>query len=427
MTFPVDDKVSTMMNMQHLFRLALVAIATASLTASGCTLSELGGSSSSDNQSNSDNQSENDGQNDDQDDRTVTTETLLDDDEITLANGYSDTIEIEVPDDVLSIAINVSDGPEDDSHFVTDWESPDGFEMVPDGWETDGDVCYPDCANRVMQSAGASGALAPNNPDAEAGVEPGTHSFRVGTRPMSFGRLQDPERAQSSDTVRVSVFAEVVGEEVPDEGTLDLNLFFTGANDWDAETAPDDPEVQGIIADIDDTYDQVGIDIGEVAYHDVDDGYQYIQDGFSGSGDLAQMYAHSAEAELEGPSVFFVEELMGGFGVLGIAGGIPGPMIIDGTPSSGVAIGVSDAGGPGAPGVANVTAHELGHYLGLYHTSEHNGGWGGGGGDSMPSHDPLPDTEEDDTSYLMHASGDGNTMSEWQGRVMRNNPWVYHD
>ena len=65
-------------------------------------------------------------------------------------------------------------------------------------------------------------------------------------------------------------------------------------------------------------------------------------------------------------------------------------------------------------------AHEAGHFLGLFHTSEQNFGLGGG------IHDPLPDTPDNDESYLMFNTGAGDKLSPWQGRVMRSNPWVRH-
>ena len=348
-------------------------------------------------------------------------EVLLDETDVALVNDYSDPLTVEVPQDVHSLAITITEGSPTPAYGVTDWSGPDGFSIVPDGWESSGTgICYQDCNNRVVVQPGAFGALAPNNPDSR--VTPGTHEFRVFTMDMGgMSFLHDVSTAQSTNTVRVTVYGKMVDDIVPDTGTLDLNLFFTGANGWTAASAPDDPQLQELLVTMDQLYDQVGIEIGEVAYHDVDSSFQVIQDLQTGTGDLAQLFSESARATLEGPSVFFVEQLSSMFGaVLGISGGIPGPMLVNGSPRGGVAVTTDMSGIPDAPSIAQVTAHELGHYLGLFHTSEQLAFPG------MPAHDPLPDTPPDDESYLMHAASSGDNMSEWQGRVMRKNPWVRH-
>ena len=341
-----------------------------------------------------------------------------------LENNYSPYIEIEAPENVYSIGISITEGSALSRYVVTDWTGPDGFQLVPNGWE-DGNflmVCMQNCNNRVAaQLPGAFGGLAPNNPNAR--VDPGTHRFRVGRVNMNaMGALYNPELANTNpNEVRVTVYANVVHDEVPTQGKLDLNLFFSGANGWTASSAPGDASFQQMMTRIDQIYDQVGIEIGEVQYYDIDPAFRIIEDMMSGVGDMAEMFAESSRAELDGPSVFFVNELRSGGGggggmVLGISGGIPGPMFANGSPAGGVAIATQSSQQLGAPGIAPVTAHELGHYLGLFHTTEQFG-----------FHDPLPDTPENDPSYLMYFSGSGTNMSEWQGRVMRKNPWVYFD
>ena len=99
-------------------------------------------------------------------------------------------------------------------------------------------------------------------------------------------------------------------------------------------------------------------------------------------------------------------KLMGGgagFTILGIAGGIPGIPFEQGTNASGVAVTALDlAQDPRA--VGRTMAHEGGHWLGLWHTTEQNG----------QMHDPLSDTPECSASR----DADSNeivTSSECQG------------
>ena len=88
-----------------------------------------------------------------------------------------------------------------------------------------------------------------------------------------------------------------------------------------------------------------------------------------------------------GVNFFFVQGF-NGWGLLGKAGGIPGPPLLHGTWHSGVAVSLVDyydyEPNIGIPVTAETMAHELGHQLGLFHTSEQNG----------QVHDPIPDTYE---------------------------------
>jgi hypothetical protein len=86
----------------------------------------------------------------------------------------------------------------------------------------------------------------------------------------------------------------------------------------------------------------------------------------------------------------------GGGQIVGIDGTIPGPSSLNGTVSSGAVVSASDLFGPqqacnpaavniagcGPDRVAYIAAHETGHFLGLFHTTEQEGA----------DFDPLTDT-----------------------------------
>ena len=90
---------------------------------------------------------------------------------------------------------------------------------------------------------------------------------------------------------------------------------------------------------------------------------------------------------------------------LGIAAGIPGPNGIPGTAASGVMVSVdTHLDGDGETLLTDLMgetmAHEVGHQLGLFHTTE----------DTGTEHDPIGDTPECDVEYDL--DGDGELTAE---------------
>ena len=120
-------------------------------------------------------------------------------------------------------------------------------------------------------------------------------------------------------------------------------------------------------------------------------------------------------------NLFFVELALGG-GVVGVSSTICGPRA-NGTRLSGV---MSVYSGFTNNTIGLIAAHEIGHFLGLYHTAEQNG-----------DHDFVDDTLECPASgsnttcpvrgggYLMHwqAVG-GSDLTNGQGLVLRGHPHV---
>lgn len=345
---------------------------------------------------------------------------LIDEREYQLTKGFSEPITVQVPPNTISMTITV-DGPRTDMFGIGHWTGPNDFALIPSGWEKSGlgQMCFKNCNNRIALSEATFAVIAPNNPDSK--VEAGTHTFTAyGLSPQ--GMMGAPSNAK----VRVTVMIKV-RKELPTTGTLDLNLHFSGSNGWTAETAKTDPVFQKVMTDLNTIYSTIGVKIGELAYRNVDPSYQVIETIQGADSDLMELYSQSSASSMNALNLFFVDEIVapsmpgggGGGMILGIAGGIPGPPMVQGTSKSGVV--VTTRFFPGGPGIANVIGHEAGHFLGLFHTTEHQS-FGG----FMPEHDPLPDTPERDETYLMHAGGSGAKISPWQGRVIRSNPWVRH-
>ncbi len=103
-------------------------------------------------------------------------------------------------------------------------------------------------------------------------------------------------------------------------------------------------------------------------------------------------------------NVFFIDDFTDASGVLGIAAGVPGPNGVQGTAGSGVVVATDshrDVDGAVQTGLMSETiAHELGHQLGLFHTTEDDGS----------DHDVIPDTPE--CTLDMDADQDGVLSAE---------------
>jgi hypothetical protein len=122
--------------------------------------------------------------------------------------------------------------------------------------------------------------------------------------------------------------------------------------------------------------------------------------GFAEVSDIGRLTANaSPEAEAQSLNLFLIESISGGSGLdvstLGRTGGRPGaalPGNVSGYFYNGVAVAAgSHRSGSGAihPIMSDTAAHEVGHYLGLFHTSEVGGKY----------HDPLADTPECTTDF----------------------------
>jgi hypothetical protein len=359
----------------------------------------------------------------------VTVQTLLTDETVTLTAGESTAVSVEVPADTVSLTWTIS-GVEGTQYAIAEWTAGNEVLVTPNWLETSGGICTT-CRNRVAPNEGVGASMTPNNPAAVSEVDcggeaclvhPGMHTVKaLGLVVEGFSS------SPATGDVTLQAYAKVVpGGRLPATGVLDLNLHFTGSKGWTAATAPTDPEFQAMLADVGSTYAQVGITLGELSYRDVDSGFAVIESLMGAGSDLNALFAASEGNTLNALNLFFVDELVSPFGgiILGVAGGIPGPPLQQGTSRSGVAISTADF--DGAPSsIATTTAHEAGHFLGLFHTSEQTFG-----GFIPAVHDPLPDTpEEPDAGFdqnVMFNTGSGSVLSPWQGRVMRSSAWVRH-
>lgn len=187
-------------------------------------------------------------------------------------------------------------------------------------------------------------------------------------------------------------------EETAAGDTLDVNVYLAGIPGLTATTAANHAALQATLEDFDTLYQTAGISLGKIRYFDVS---QEASQQYAIVRSEAALPALLMETKRPGNTmddvlsvnVFFVRGMELG-GAIGISLGLPGPAGLHGSQGSGVIFTAEYMGGQttdrrgnqvdGNLFTAQVLAHEVGHYLGLFHTSEQNGF----------SHDVLNDTPE---------------------------------
>ncbi|MDH5477669.1 MAG: M43 family zinc metalloprotease [Nitrospinota bacterium] len=157
--------------------------------------------------------------------------------------------------------------------------------------------------------------------------------------------------------------------------------------DMDGDSAEARNRIETMIAVARDVYKKVNFEIGSIEVH-VYTGAdaqrltnQDLERDENNNGwpdDMEELLTWSSNTPNLNMDIFLVKSISyaGEMGILGIAGGIPGP-VQKGTPNSGVILntfgGLYSMSGSDLNLQGFTLAHEADHYLGLYHTTERDG------------------------------------------------------
>lgn len=349
---------------------------------------------------------------------------------------------IDVPKHAASLALTSSIRSEDEIVTLLELKEPKGKSI----FSTTSACAYYAELDRVQYSEGQCTALVPNT--SSVSLQPGVYTFRPGSQATG-----------ESITVQATM---KLGRQ--SKGVLDLNWYFLNlasscvpAPTLNAGSADSHSWFAKLRRDLQTILDKAGIKLGKQTYQDVKkpalDVISFDANGLST--ELHQLFKLSKGRRGYSLNVFLVRDLQANIGgtVLGIAGGIPGPPGIHGTLHSGVAVSMKgvcfEKNGYNA---AHTLAHEIGHYLGLYHNLERPSTPGYDerqkkvvcpcpcGTNSVCQYgpnntrwcrgmDPIPDTSSSSLNLMYYAAestqvSKGNQLTKAQVRVMLDSPIV---
>lgn len=216
-----------------------------------------------------------------------------------------------------------------------------------------------------------------------------------------------------------------VGTAVPDVrviykldpgADLDLHVYFLNMADHpcagafdagrlDSFAAPESPRFIAFLDRLGEIFDDAGVSLDEITYHDIHD--RPDLDGLSKDrlGDLLELSQATSGVNL------FIVRSISPPGVQALIGGTPAPPATPGTRASGVAIAAETLCYRTWDDLARTTAHALARSMGLFHNRDPNG-FG----------DTIADSDEGTENLMFFSEFGGTELSPGQADVLRRYP-----
>ena len=252
----------------------------------------------------------------------------------------------------------------------------------PDGVDLMGTGNPYEAPNRSSPSYSAYTVMVPTSDDRE---------IRFGRYTFNFYAYPEDDLPAPQGEAWVYV---VENKRVASLSKLDINFWFVGLQGLDATRAPSNQKFQKLVNSFGTMLSNMGVELGTIRYFDVTGAdaqrFAIVDTGSQGIDEHAELLSLSRSLPTDnlGMNMFLVRGFSG-WELLGRAGGIPGPPMMHGTYTSGVVVSMVEYFGYPNENTAialttQTMTHELGHQLGLFHTTESDG--------SM--HDPITDTPQ---------------------------------
>ncbi len=252
---------------------------------------------------------------------------------------------------------------------------------------------------RYYPDSGVSTMLVPNTPAVT--LQAGPYEFIAGDYDGTGYYTGSP---------RVKLFHKLAPNGVVSAGRLNLNFHIASMRNHpcgNISAANAATELKASIDTIKRIYAKAKITIGTVTYRDLTTTTLQSIDTRNET-QMSSLFSSSAGTQGRSVNIFLVRSLSPQ-GVLGVSGGIPGPPL-HGTANSGV-VATMEARCHGVLG--NVLAHEVGHFLGLFHNVEQDG-----------NQDAIADSTSSTQNLMYWNEQGGEELSGGQGFVMLRNPLV---